>query len=62
MNEVFLILLGAAVIMSPFSTPVVTLVVAPGGYRFSDFLKVGTPLVILTWLVALLLIPLLFPF
>ena len=53
---------ASAVFMSPFSTPVVTLVVAPGGYRFSDFLKVGTPLVILTWLVALLLIPLLFPF
>ena len=52
---------ASAVFMSPFSTPVVTLVVAPGGYRFSDFLKVGTPLVILTWLVALLLIPLLFP-
>lgn len=53
---------ASAVFMSPFSTPVVTLVVAPGGYRFSDFLKVGTPLVIVTWLVALLLIPLLFPF
>ena len=53
---------ASAVFMSPFSTPVVTLVVAPGGYRFSDFLKVGTPLVILTWLVALLLVPLLFPF
>jgi di/tricarboxylate transporter len=52
---------ASAVFMSPFSTPVVTLVVAPGGYRFSDFLKVGTPLVILTWHVALLLIPLLFP-
>jgi di/tricarboxylate transporter len=53
---------ASAVFMSPFSTPVVTLVVAPGGYRFSDFLKVGTPLVIVAWLVALLLIPLLFPF
>lgn len=53
---------ASAVFTSPFSTPVVTLVVAPGDYRFSDFLKVGTPMDLLTWLVALLLIPILFPF
>lgn len=53
---------ASAVFMSPISTPVVTLVVAPGGYRFSDFVKVGSPMVLLTWLVAVVLIPLLFPF
>ena len=48
--------------MTPVSTPVVTLVVEPGSYRFGDFLKVGTPLLVLTWLTALLVVPLFFPF
>ena len=37
------------------------LVLDPGGYRFSDFIKVGIPLQILAMLVTLLTIPLLFP-
>lgn len=47
---------------TPVATPVVTLVVEPGGYRFADFLKTGLPLLILTWLTTLALAPLLFPF
>lgn len=47
---------------TPVSTPVVTLVVDPGGYRFTDFLKVGIPLLILSYFVTLLLAPLIFPF
>jgi di/tricarboxylate transporter len=47
---------------TPVSTPVVTLVVDPGGYRFADFLKVGVPMLILSYLVTILLTPLVFPF
>ena len=49
---------ASAAFMTPVSTPVVTLVVEPGGYRFADFLKIGIPLVVLTWLVTLLVTPL----
>ena len=38
------------------------LVYSPGGYRFSDFLRLGGPLSLITWLLASLLIPRLFPF
>ncbi len=38
------------------------LVYGPGGYRFSDFLKMGIPLDIITWLTSSMLIPLLWPF
>jgi di/tricarboxylate transporter len=53
---------ASAAFVTPFSTPVVTLVVAPGGYRFVDFAKVGIPLLILTWATTMLVTPLIFPF
>lgn len=40
----------------------VTLVVDPGRYRFLDFVKVGTPLLVLTYVVVLVVVPLVFPF
>ena len=33
----------------------------PGGYRFTDYLKVGVPLNLLLWGVASFLIPVLWP-
>ncbi len=48
-----------------FATPVGyqtnMMVYGPGGYKFTDFTKVGIPLNILTWLVCSALIPLLWP-
>jgi len=49
-----------------FATPVGyqtnTLVYAPGGYRFTDYARVGIPLNIIFWGIAVLLIPHLWPF
>jgi di/tricarboxylate transporter len=47
---------------TPVASPVNTLVLGPGGYRFGDFFKVGVALQLLVLLVATLVIPLLFPF
>lgn len=47
---------------TPIASPVNTLVVTPGHYRFTDFMKVGIPLQIIALLVMLLLLPRLLPF
>ena len=46
---------------TPVASPVNTLVLGPGGYQFTDFVKVGVPLQFLAMVVNLLVVPLLFP-
>ena len=53
---------ASSAFLTPVSTPVVTLVVEPGRYRFIDFTKVGLPMLLLTYLVTLLVAPMIFPF
>ncbi len=53
---------ASAAYSTPVSTPVVTLVVDPGKYSFTDFLKLGVPLLFLTYAVTLFVAPLIFPF
>ena len=48
--------------MTPISHQSNALVMGPGGYKFFDYVKVGTPLNIMVWIIATLVIPLLFPF
>jgi di/tricarboxylate transporter len=47
---------------SPVASPANTLVMGAGHYRFSDYIKVGIPLILITLLVAMLALPLIFPF
>ena len=53
---------ASAAFMTPVSSPVNTLVLGPGTYSFSDFVKIGVPFTILVMVVCVLLIPVLFPF
>lgn len=52
----------AAAVLSPVAHPANVLVMSPGGYRFSDYLKQGLPIAIIVLLVSVPLLPLLFPF
>lgn len=47
--------------MTPISSPVNTLVMAPGRYTFGDFVKVGTPLGLLVMVISVFLVPWLMP-
>lgn len=54
-------LAASAAFMTPVSSPVNTLVLGPGQYKFSDFLKIGTPFTFLVLLIGVILVPILFP-
>ncbi|MGC7561009.1 SLC13 family permease [Pasteurella sp. PK-2025] len=53
---------ASAAFMTPVSSPVNTMVLGPGGYKFSDFVKIGVPFTLLVMVVSVFFIPLLFPF
>lgn len=63
--QAFLMAVAVAASMafaSPVASPVNTLVMGAGNYRFGDYLKVGLPLIFITLVASVLLLPLLFPF
>lgn len=47
---------------TPVATPPNTLVMGPGGFRFKDYVIVGTPLVFVSLLVCVVVIPIVWPF
>jgi len=52
---------ASAAFLSPVGHAANVLVMGPGGYRFSDYIKVGLPLTIVTMVVVLLIMPLFWP-
>ncbi len=52
---------ASAAFMTPVSSPVNTLVLVPGQYRFTDYLRLGVPFTVLLLLVCVLVLPWLFP-
>ncbi len=53
---------ASAAFLSPVGHPANLLVMGPGGYRFSDYLKVGLPLTLVVLVVAMLVLPIFWPF
>jgi di/tricarboxylate transporter len=48
---------AAAALLTPVATPANLMVMEPGGYRFSDYWKLGLPLLVLYGVVAVFLVP-----
>lgn len=55
-------LAASAAFMTPISSPVNTLVLGPGQYRFSDFVRIGVPFTLIVLVTSVILVPILFPF
>ena len=47
---------------TPVGTPPNTLVLGPGNYKFMDYVKAGTGLVVVSFIVSLIVIPMVWPF
>ena len=54
-------LAASTAFMTPISSPVNTLVVGPGNYKFGDFVKVGVPFSLVVMVVSVILVPLIMP-
>jgi len=54
-------LAASTAFMTPISSPVNTLVVGPGSYKFGDFVKIGVPFSLVVMVVCVILVPLLLP-
>jgi di/tricarboxylate transporter len=48
--------------LTPIGTTTNLMVYTPGGYRFTDYFKVGAPLTVIFLVLTLLLVPLIWPF
>lgn len=62
--QAFLMLIAIAAstaYASPVASPVNTLVMGSGNYRFRDYLRVGVPLILISMVITILLLPLLWP-
>jgi di/tricarboxylate transporter len=55
-------LASSMTVATPIGYPTNLMVYGPGGYRFTDYLRVGAPLSLIIWIMAIFLIPIAFPF
>jgi di/tricarboxylate transporter len=53
---------ASAAFLSPVGHPANLLVMGPGGYRFSDYIKLGLPLTLVILVVVILVMPIFWPF
>ncbi len=52
---------ASASFLSPVAHPANVLIFGPGGYRFTDYIKVGLPLILMVLIVVLLVLPIFWP-
>jgi di/tricarboxylate transporter len=53
---------ASAAFLSPVGHPANVLIMGPGGYRFSDYIKVGAPLTLVVLVIVMVVLPIFWPF
>lgn len=56
------VIAGSCAYATPIGMPANTMVVGLGGYRFKDYVKAGLPLILVSFVICMVLLPILFPF
>lgn len=56
------VIAGSCAYATPIGMPANTMVVGLGGYRFKDYVKAGMPLILVSFAICMILLPILFPF
>lgn len=56
------VIAGSCAYATPIGMPANTMVVGLGGYKFKDYVKAGMPLILTSFVICMVLLPILFPF
>ena len=56
------VIAGSCAYATPIGMPANTMVVGLGGYKFKDYVKAGLPLILVSFLICMVLLPILYPF
>lgn len=56
------VIAGSCAYATPIGMPANTMVVGLGGYKFKDYVKAGMPLILTSFVICMILLPILFPF
>ena len=56
------VIAGFCAYATPIGMPANTMVVGLGGYKFKDYVKSGLPLILVSFVICMILLPILFPF
>ena len=56
------VIAGSCAYATPIGMPANTMVVGLGGYKFKDYVKSGLPLILFSFAICMILLPILFPF
>jgi di/tricarboxylate transporter len=56
------VIAGSCAYATPIGMPANTMVVGLGGYKFNDYVKAGLPLILVSFVICMVLLPILYPF
>ena len=56
------VIAGSCAYATPIGMPANTMVVGVGGYKFKDYVKSGLPLILVSFVLCMILLPILYPF